>query len=352
MADDDEVAATEAELPVIERLVDVIRRTPPEQIRGTERLGALSFGQDSVDDLNEIASTLEDYLLEDRDFRDDNLHVQVEANAEAAWQVLVGMMGLTSSEPDAATNRADLVTRLVSVRDWFRLNVRPRLVNAMIRKRLAEASADPLAGKPAFDPAEVAATQDAYDDLQRTADELRKQIAAAGPAIEAAREAAGVSGAEDLALAYDDQAKMHHSAWRIWGVGLIVSIVVAIPVSVFVVLWKRPDGTITDAEVVGRLLLDLFVIGLVLYVVRVCSLQFRVHRHLEVVHRSKAAALKTFARLVAVGSDPAARDAVAVVLAQSVFSSDQSGFIDSTGDHITLIERVVGPVTQRATSSA
>ena len=43
-------------------------------------------------------------------------------------------------------------------------------------------------------------------------------------------------------------------------------------------------------------------------------------------------------------SEREVRNAIAVVLAQAVFSSDETGFVDSSNDHITLIERVASGI--------
>jgi len=87
---------------------------------------------------------------------------------------------------------------------------------------------------------------------------------------------------------------------------------------------------------------NLLVIGLLLYGVRLTALQFRVHRHLEAVARNKAAALATFNRLVAVASEKEVRNSLAVVLAQSVFGSDETGFVGTAHDQITVVERIAG----------
>ncbi len=102
---------------------------------------------------------------------------------------------------------------------------------------------------------------------------------------------------------------------------------------------KVPSGEITGPTVVD-LVRNLFVIGLLLYGVRITSLQFRVHRHLEAVARNKSAALSTFNRIVSVSSEKEIRNSLAIVLAQSVFSSDETGFVDAAQDHVTLIERL------------
>jgi hypothetical protein len=66
--------------------------------------------------------------------------------------------------------------------------------------------------------------------------------------------------------------------------------------SLIVVLALHPSDDAKNGEIASKLTFGLLIIGLLLYVVRMTSLQFRVHRHLEAVSRNKAAALPTFNR--------------------------------------------------------
>jgi hypothetical protein len=51
--------------------------------------------------------------------------------------------------------------------------------------------------------------------------------------------------------------------------------------------------------------------------------------------------------MVASGTEPSTRDVLATTLAQAVFAPGETGFIDPGSDHITLIERIIAPATQR-----
>jgi len=81
-----------------------------------------------------------------------------------------------------------------------------------------------------------------------------------------------------------------------------------------------------------------------------------VYRHLEIVARNNAAALDTFSRLVSAGSEPDVRTAIATILAEHVFKSDETGLIDPGSDHIKEAEprdlsrtpSVCGPSRRRA----
>jgi hypothetical protein len=50
--------------------------------------------------------------------------------------------------------------------------------------------------------------------------------------------------------------------------------------------------------------------------------------------------MATFSRMVATGTEPSTRDAIAIALAQAVFTLGDTGFIDTGNDHVTLIERM------------
>lgn len=160
--------------------------------------------------------------------------------------------------------------------------------------------------------------------------------------MEAQREAVGITAAADLNADYTEQADEHGTAWKRWGVALVISIAAAIAGGLLLFHEDSvPAGKLTNGVVV-EISRNLLIIGLLIYGVRLTSLQFRVHRHLEAVARNKAAALSTFNRMVVVATEPEIRNSLATVLAQSVFNSDETGFVDATGDHVTLIERVAG----------
>jgi hypothetical protein len=180
------------------------------------------------------------------------------------------------------------------------------------------------------------------EQAEQRAHELEAELARLAPLVEAQREAVGESAATNLSEDYTEQAKAHEAAWKRWGVTLVVAIVVA--VSGGLMLFREdsvPSGDLTNGAVV-EVVRNLVIIGLLIYLVRLASLQFRVHRHLEAVARNKATALSTFNRMVVVASEPEIRNSLAIVLAQSVFSSEETGFVDAASDHVTLIERAVG----------
>lgn len=184
-------------------------------------------------------------------------------------------------------------------------------------------------------------------ELEARYDQIDAELESRRELIEAARLESGTTGAQYLAKAYVEQAETHERDWKYWGVGLIASTLTALVGGYAVLKHNHPADNASTAQIVSHVALDLLIIGLLIYVVRLTSLQFSVHRHLAAVARNKAAALDTFSQIVSSGSSSETRDRLAEVLAQYVFVSSDTGFLDSAGDQVTLPERLAGPVAQR-----
>jgi hypothetical protein len=217
-------------------------------------------------------------------------------------------------------------------------------------------------GLSGLSPNEIAALQRTRDELEKSraefADlearqaEIAAELDARGDLVEATRTKTGAAGAKELAAAYEEQARSHSRQWKLWGVGLVLSTVIALVVGYLVLHHTHPEKNATAAQIVSRVTVDLLVVGLLIYAVRVTSRQFSVHSHLATVAHNKAAALATFSRIVTSGSSPEARDRLADVLAQYVFASDNTGFLSGDGDQVTLLERIAGPLSQRLGQSS
>jgi hypothetical protein len=184
-------------------------------------------------------------------------------------------------------------------------------------------------------------------DLESRSARIESELESRSELVEAARAGTGSAGAQDLAVAYEDQAQDHGRQWKIWGAALGLALFAALVGGYLVLKRSSPPDDATTAQLLSHLAVDLLVIGLLIYGVRVTSLQFSVHRHLAAVASNKAAALKTFARILSSGSSAETRDRLAEVLAHHVFTSDTTGFLDASSDQVTLPERVIAPIAQR-----
>jgi len=329
-----------ADLHPLATSIEQLQAFSDEDIRGTSRLGSLSF-TDAPEKVRRVTSILVDLSEEDWSELDEGFKGALVAQAATVVSTVDQMKALNASDPSAPVHRQNYEAQLNQLSEWFRATAQPRAFRARLRRELG--ATDPTRG----DLEEADRLRVELSGLREQTETLRNELASLAPVVEASRAVAGASGAVDLATEYRDQADEHKRGWRAWRWVLLATGVVATVGSLLVVSIRHPSGKATSAPAVSRFLIDLLVIGLLLYAVRLASLQFRVHRHLEATDRSKAAALSTFARIVASGTEPSTRDVLAATLAQAVFTPGETGFIDAGSDHITLIERVVGPAIQK-----
>ena len=176
--------------------------------------------------------------------------------------------------------------------------------------------------------------------VQASVEEAQRRLKEIDPLVNERRAEVSSDAARELATNYDREAERHASAWPWALVCLVGTAAVAVLAAWALFSSIRPDDDASNADLVGYATLALVVLGVLLFGIRVASTQFRAHRHQEAVARNKAAALRTFSDLVAGPVEPEVRSQVAAVLAQSIFSSHDTGFGDGAGDGVTVIERV------------
>jgi hypothetical protein len=235
--------------------------------------------------------------------------------------------------------------RLEEIQTFFRDRVEPRV--AAPPSATAAAIADKELETARLTKEELERSKKEIAELEARSSQINAELDSRKELIEAARTGAGSAGAQDLAHAYEDQADEHARQWKIWGIALIGTLVVALAGGIVLLGLNPPPEEADTAELVSHLTLDLLIVGLLIYAIRITSLQFSVHRHLAAVASNKAAALKTFSRIVSSGSSAETRDRLAEVLAHHVFVSDSTGFLDVASDQITLPERLVDPIAKR-----
>ena len=313
----------------------------PDELQGRDRLGALSFDEAPAQ-LEAILEIVRDLELEDLERLDPNFLAGVHQQLKAVQQTVGQMLGLASSSANAAQTATQLRQNLQTHYNWFVQQVRPFTLRAQVRRAVADAAAPEQDVMGA-----LAEARKRLDELQQREVALRGELEKRADLVEAQRAAAGASGAAELSAEYAQRAREHGASWRRWLKILGLALGVAVIGGLALLLIGRPGANASTPEVASYIARNVLVIGLLLYAVRLASLQFRVHRHLEAVAHDKTAALSTFSRLVTVASEPEIRGSLAAALAQSVFATGDSGFIDASSDHVTLVERAAAPVVQR-----
>jgi hypothetical protein len=66
---------------------------------------------------------------------------------------------------------------------------------------------------------------------------------------------------------------------------------------------------------------------------------------LRAVAESKAAALSTFTRFSSAIAEESVRSTVALVLAQAVFATEETGYVDAAVDRVTLMDHALPRIT-------
>lgn len=272
---------------------------------------------------------------------------------------VLGERGRTRAAQDAAAKRRSELAERVNQLEAQRGALRNRRIEAgarqmAIESRLAELKErlDEQSQRRSISDEQFKRAEALEERLSRLEEEragLVEQIEKYAPVVEAQREATTASGAAELSEAYSKQADDYKGEWQRWLIALGVAVAVALAGGVLAILLAHPANDASNSEIASRIAIEVLVLGLLVYAVRVTAHQFRVHRHLETVARGKAAALMTYNRLVAGPGEAEVRTAVAVALAQAVFDSGSTGFIDSSQDGVTVVERLAAPVAQRLT---
>jgi hypothetical protein len=243
---------------------------------------------------------------------------------------------LTSDQDNAQNEKSAKEARLEELYTWFRNEARPHARRALIERHLIERPA----ATPDAEDAELLRKD--FEALRKEADSVKRELEARKDLVAQFREGARESAGEELAGVLNQQAIDRGKTADNWFKALIGSLILALVGSIGTFFAVRPDGLIDKSDL-GALGLGVFILGLLAFAVRVCAQNYRVNRHLEAVAKSKAAALSTFQRLVASVEGEDVRSAVTLTLAQAVFTTEETGLIDGSSDHVTLVERALIP---------
>jgi hypothetical protein len=305
-----------------------------DKLVGRNRLGELAF-EEIRPVLGRIGSALADLTEESwGDLPVDITHGQLTERLNALNQVIAEIRGFDLNTPEPANTKASLVQRLNEILDWFNDKVRPYTVNAIARRAVQEVSNgnEQLAQAQEID--------QLLNRLRVEQHDVARELESRRDLLKGLREVSGESASDDLAVVFANRADaLEKSAGR-WLKALIGSGLAATGVAVAVYVALHPHEAAEPSDV-GRLTLSVFILGLVVYAVRVCAQRYRATSHLEAVSRSKAAALLTFNRFSSAVEEESVRSAVALTLAQAVFATEETGFIDGTGDQITLVDHAL-----------
>ena len=308
-----------------------------EDIRGQGRLGALEFS-DAPQRVDQIRSIIRDLALEPWEEMPPNItNSGLISNLNELIETLDKMVALSADSENARASRDELNNRLNERLEWFQQTAAPLAFNAKIDRRVGDRP-DSALGQ-----ADLSDIEEAAKELKEQQEGLRRELESQSEAVSQARAKAGDSASEELAEVFKERSDDYSSAANKWLIALCVAAPLAVGAAVLTFHLLRPEPGAQDAHDFTGLGLGLFILGLLAFGIRVCAQNVRVNRHLAAVAQSKRSSISTFQRLAASVADEEIRSAVTLTLAQSIFTVEETGLVDGSGDHVTLVERAVLP---------
>ena len=331
----------------LEPELDKLQSYDPTEVTGERRMSAGMSFRNAAAQVQAVARMVDEISL-DWDRLGPSKQNEVASQVRSFVSSVDGMLKMDSGRVDTTdetgqtwtpeevrSQRDTYETEITNTYTWLLDTLQPLCVTAPARRAAQEVVREESAS---LSEEQVNELRQTFADLREQAREFERMR----PVVEAQRELLGESGTTKLSADFEQEAEKHAQQWKKWFVALLIWVAVAgIGGVVFIYLTRPPDNA-TNAQIVSHIFLDLLVIGLALFVIRNFSLQFRAHRHMEVIARNKASALSTFNRIVA-GQEPEIKAVVASALAQSVFNIDELVFGDSGAEHVTILERVMSP---------
>lgn len=317
-----------------------------EDIRGGRRLGALEFS-DAPQRVEQIRGIVRDLALEPWAEMPPNItNGGLISNLNDLIETLDQMVALSSDSENARASRDELNNRLNERLEWFQQTAAPLAFNAKIDRRIRDRPSD--ATEQAAD---LSGLENAAHELREQQERLRRELESQSEAVIQARAKARDSASEELSEVFRERSDDYSQSANRWLIALCVAAPLAVGAAALTFDILRPESGAKDAHDFAGLGLGLFILGILAFGIRVCAQNFRVNRHLAAVAQSKRSSISTFQRLAASVSDDEIRSAVTLTLAQSIFTVEETGLVDGSGDHVTLVERAVLPNIPSGTGS-
>jgi hypothetical protein len=317
-----------------------LKQAKPERVVNAANLGDNAFqGADAK--LQDVIRVLEDLRLEEWRLISAELGNQIVGWANTLLATMEQMAQLRASQPDHQAQHDSLVPQFEQYYRFFIDQVRPLCVTARVVEIL-RTRRDLLEGD---------LSQDRIDELRATFHKLEgdvEEFKTLSDLVTAQRQLVGKEGVSDLSTHFTKLAKDSQKDFKKWAKGLMLAVGVGGVTTIVFVYLTRPGDNAGNPEIISHTILDVLVVGLIIFLIRFVALQTRAHRQVEFVSRSKANALSTFNLIVAGQEDETVRAQIASALAQAVFKSDDGIFSDPSSDSITIIERVIGAASARA----
>ncbi len=151
--------------------------------------------------------------------------------------------------------------------------------------------------------------------------------------LKSAEEAAakvGVSRHSQIFMTESNEHEEQARAWLKWTVGVLIAIVVASILFIFLF----PDSKATNAEIIQFSIAKIVVLSALFYGLSICNRNYKAHRHNATLNKHRQNALSTFETFAkAAGTDNQTKNAVLIEATHTIFSNQQTGYLNSEKDN-------------------
>lgn len=151
--------------------------------------------------------------------------------------------------------------------------------------------------------------------------------------LKSAEEAAAKVGVSRHSQIFNTESTEHEKQskiWLKWTVGVLIAIVVAAIIFIFVF----PDTASSSAEIIQFSITKVIVLSAMFYGLSICNRNYKAHKHNATLNKHRQNALSTFETFAkAAGTDTQIKNAVLIEATHTIFSNQQTGYLNSEKDN-------------------
>ena len=176
-------------------------------------------------------------------------------------------------------------------------------------------------------------TEELEKKTQETEEKGQEYLEQLKETLKSAEEAAAKVGVSRHSQIFQQESKLHEEEsikWLRWTVGVLVAIVVV--ASVFIFLF--PENDPTNAEIIQYSITKIVVLSALFFGLSVCNRNYKAHKHNATLNKHRQNALSTFETFAkAAGTDSQIKNAVLIEATHTIFSNQQTGYLNSEKDN-------------------
>lgn len=309
--------ANEILLNELRAKIDDCTQTPIDQLLKSEKWGTINFETCRLE-LERTFTMLEEFKVLPIDLLPDATLQQIITALSPIPQRIAQIRSFSIETQNPTSERDTLVSHLKNEADQFFTVAHPYIPYLAYRKGDVQRSINELTQG-------VENARQQVDKVKQNIEQKRNEI---DDIVTAAREAAASVGVAHFTADFSSEAESQDTTATRWLIATAVMAALTISASLAMILIPiRADAT--TPQVFQILTSKAVILGLLFTATIWCGRLYKAAKHLSVINKHRANALKTFQAFTKAASDDASRDAVLMETTKSIFAITPSGYLDS-----------------------